>query len=194
MCFLGVDKSNVPWSGIFYLFIFKRFILAWVQTLSGLSPDSGRNSVRQVTKGLGLEGGLSMVSVWCCHVETSFKPSHHGLTLRLHVLIQFTSLWKLPGWNYRSIMKGLVWVTDGGQWILKFGWQHLGKASPEQSLCCCTPGDNWEKYQQFIHWIIGNIWLQIKFFLESLHFTWAFYSIKWPGHYQLMPLFALLLP
>lgn len=59
MCFLEVDKSNVPWSGIFYLLIF----IAWVQTLSGLSPDSGGNSVRLVSKGLGLEAGLSIISV-----------------------------------------------------------------------------------------------------------------------------------
>lgn len=41
MCFLEVGKSNVPLSGIFYLFIF----IAWVQRFSALSPDSGINSL-----------------------------------------------------------------------------------------------------------------------------------------------------
>lgn len=125
MCFLGVDKSNVPWSGIFYLFIFKRFILAWVQTLSGLSPDSGRNSVRLVTKGLGLEGGLSMVSVWCCHVETSFKPSHHGLKSPWGYMYLFSSpdcekdditeaLWK--AWFESQMEDNGSWNLDGNTW------------------------------------------------------------------------------
>lgn len=119
------------------------------------------------------------------------------VTPRLHILIQFTWSWKLPGQNYSSTMKGLFLFTDGEQWILKSGWQHLGKATLLTSLCVVvTPqvitGRN-TIYLFTEPWIILNIWLQIKLFLESLHFTWAFSPIKWSGHYQLMPLFSLLL-
>lgn len=68
--------------------------------------------------------------------------------------------------------------------------------SLEQSPCCYTPGDDCGRNTicLFIEpWIIVNIWLQIKLFPESLHFTWAFPSTKWSGHYQVKPLFSLLL-
>lgn len=129
MCFLEVDKSNIPWSGISYLLVF----IAWVQTFSALSPDSGRDSVRLVSKGLGLEAGSSIISAWCCYVETLFKPLYDGLKSPRGYIYLFSSpghenfqdkitaaLWKAC--FYSQMENNGSWKVDGNIWARQHFW------------------------------------------------------------------------
>lgn len=85
------------------------------------------------------------------------------------------------------------WRTmDPEKWMATSG---QGNTS-DQSLCCCyTPGDNWKKYQLFIHWTLNytEYLTPDKIIPGIIAFYLSFFSIKWSGHYQLMPLFSLLL-